>query len=122
MLNLKLRTLEGTWPRTSVGICARMAWVSIGRLLVAIQGTPARKGGVSLGGEVDGRDMRPGAGNTTSAANRTAASKDSTAWACLPATPANMRLACGRRRPASRGNRHCAATDFSQKKRAPRGG
>src|SRR5574343_1009959 len=60
MLNLKLRTLEGTWPRTSVGICARMAWVSIGRLLVAIQGTPARKGGVSLGGEVDGHDVRPG--------------------------------------------------------------
>ena len=66
---------------------------------------------MSLEGEVNGRDMRP-EGKTTSTANRAAASKVSTAWACLPATPANMRAACITQRPDRRGNRHCAATGF----------
>jgi len=57
----------------------------------------------------------PVEGKATSAANRAAASKVSTAWACLPATPANMRAACVGCGPASWGNRHCAATGFVQK-------
>ena len=89
-------------PRTSVGICAdglgihwELGW----------QSKNSRPQGGCPWGEVDGTRHAPGKeNNQRGEPHRSLEGLD---WACLPATPANMRSACGRRRPASRGIGTC---------------
>ena len=79
------------------------------------KGTPARKGGMSLEGEVDGRGMRPAKENDQRGGpHRSLDGLD--CLGMLPATPANMREACGRHGCPSSGNRQPVATSFHERK------
>src|SRR3546814_14720890 len=93
MLNLNERTLEGTLPTTSVGICARMAWVSMGRLLVATKGLPPAREVCPL--RVRWMDAgAPGErSNQHGEPRRSLEGLD--CLGMLPATPATMLPACG---------------------------
>jgi len=66
---------------------------------------------MSLEGEVEGHGMRP-VKETTSAARAAPQSRRSRLPGMLPATPAYMREACGRRGRLSSGNRRPVATTF----------
>ncbi len=115
MLNLKLRTLEGTWPRTSVGICARMAWVSMEDSLW--QPRDFRPGGVSLGVRwMDATCARRGI--ATSTANRAAASK-SRLLGMLAGNASEHASSVRQAWASDAGNRHCASTGFVQKNTSP---
>src|SRR3546814_12614346 len=90
-----------------------MAWVSMGRLLVATKGLPPAREVCPL--RVRWMDAgAPGErSNQHGEPRRSLEGLD--CLGMLPATPANMRPACGTWRRPSVGNRQCAGTAFREK-------
>src|SRR3546814_9783153 len=96
-----------------------MAWVSMGRLLVATKGLPPAREVCPL--RVRWMDAgAPGErSNQHGEPRRSLEGLD--CLGMLPATPANMRPACGTWRRPSVGNRQCAGTAFREKEEPRRG-